>query len=491
MTGEENPTSYNDDFIETMKMFNPGILRGQLTMGGFSPTNRIGSRLSWLRGEFHTTYKVGPGVLINEYPGLAREGYQEFLEMCEEVGAEPWMSVSGTMRPEECAALVEWLAGPVDSKWGKVRADLGHPEPWTDTFKQITLEYGNEAWNVIGAFNGAGSDGSNYWHGLTVAAKSSPYYTSNISITVGGQAVSTRGAEGLMFTRNTNADAYCTAPYLMSYYYKTDLEALPDPEAAVQHCLAYSLWQLNSDSKEAYANIQTKLLKGNFESKHYEFNYHTTHGDQVDEVFERIALMMGSRAQGVALANYALSWLKDYGVNRQCLFKATLDGMPKQKLWCVIRSFKKGEVVFRPSGWAYAAMNKVRGGDLLETMHSSEPTFAAYGRYGKRNKPENFTTNTFNSVYSYAFRDGKTNGLILLNLDVKNDHQVTVGLNAPAANQTAECWELTSDSYLDHNDDPENPNKVRLKESTVKEFKSGAVVELPACGMKVLRWVSK
>jgi len=494
MTGEENSTAYNDDFITTMKEFNPGILRGQLTMGGFSPTNRIGNRLSWLRGEFHQTYPLGSGVLSQEYPGMAGEGYQEFLEMCEEVGTEPWLTVSGTLRPEECAALIEWLAGPVDSKWGKVRADLGHPKPWTDTFKQITLEYGNEAWNAFGPFLAAGSDGSNYWHGLTAAAKSSPYYKTNISITIGGQAVSSRGAATLMFERNTNADAYCTAPYLMNEYYKTDLAALTNMEMAVQHCLAYSLWQLSGDSKGSYGKIQEKLLAADFESKHYEFNYHTTHGDKAPEVHERVGMMMGSRAQGVALANYALSWLKDYGVNRQCLFKAQRnDGSGTAsavKLWSVIKSFKKGEEVFRPSGWAFAAMNKVREGDLLETVHSPEPTFSAYGRYGVKNKPENFTTNTFSSVYSYAFRDGETNGLILLNLDVKTDHQVTVNLNAPAADQTAECWELASDSYLDHNDDPEFPNKVHLEETTVSDFHSGTVVELPACGMKVLRWIS-
>lgn len=495
MTGDENPTAFHDDFIEAMKMINPGVLRGQLTMGGFSPTNRIANPLSWLRGEFHKTYPLGPGILNNEYPGMVSEGYQDFMEMCEEVGAEPWLSVSGTMLPEECAALIEWLAGPVDSTWGKVRADLGHPVPWTDTFKEITLEYGNEAWNAFGPYLAAGSDGAHYWHELTVAAKASPWYTSNISITIGGQAVSSRGAATLMFERNTNADAYCTAPYLMSEYYKTDLAALTNMEMAVQHCLAYSIWQLNGDSNEAYSKIQEKLLAADFESKHYEFNYHTTHGDQAPEVHERVGMMMGSRAQGIALANYALSWLKDYGVNRQCLFKAMRhDGSgvaSKVKLWSVIKSFKKGEVALRPSGWAFAAMNKVRCGDLLETVHSPEPTFAAYGRYGGKNKPENFSEKTFNSVYSYAFRDGKTNGLILLNLDIKTDHQVTVNLNAPAADQTAECWELTSDSYLDHNDDPELPNKVKLEESTIQNFQSGAVIELPACGMKVIRWVSK
>ena len=31
---------------------------------------------------------------------------------------------------QEVLDLVEWANGPADSKWGKVRAEAGHPEPF-------------------------------------------------------------------------------------------------------------------------------------------------------------------------------------------------------------------------------------------------------------------------------------------------------------------------------------------------------------------------
>jgi len=37
---------------------------------------------------------------------------------------------------------IEFIRGPPDSKWGKVRAHLGHPEPW----KLEYVEIGNEDW---------------------------------------------------------------------------------------------------------------------------------------------------------------------------------------------------------------------------------------------------------------------------------------------------------------------------------------------------------
>jgi alpha-N-arabinofuranosidase len=41
---------------------------------------------------------------------------------------------------------IEFIRGPVTSKWGKVRASLGHPEP----FKLKFVEVGNEDWYAAG-----------------------------------------------------------------------------------------------------------------------------------------------------------------------------------------------------------------------------------------------------------------------------------------------------------------------------------------------------
>lgn len=37
---------------------------------------------------------------------------------------------------------IEFIRGPADSKWGAVRAELGHPEPFTLSY----VEVGNEDW---------------------------------------------------------------------------------------------------------------------------------------------------------------------------------------------------------------------------------------------------------------------------------------------------------------------------------------------------------
>ena len=93
-------------------------------------------------------------------------GYYEYFQFCEDVGMEPLpilpcgVSCQGTnggwnMRTQaqdvvpmsemqewvdEALDLIEWANGPATSKWGKVRADAGHPEP----FNLKYLGLGNE-----------------------------------------------------------------------------------------------------------------------------------------------------------------------------------------------------------------------------------------------------------------------------------------------------------------------------------------------------------
>ena len=90
-------------------------------------------------------------------------GFYEYFLLCELLGAKP-LPVLGIgaacqfrtteIVDEESEAfnayiqdaldLIEFANGPVDSKWGKVRASMGHPEPFHMDF----LAVGNEQWNT-------------------------------------------------------------------------------------------------------------------------------------------------------------------------------------------------------------------------------------------------------------------------------------------------------------------------------------------------------
>lgn len=107
-----------------------------------------------------------PHRLFPDYHQSYGLGFFEFFQLCEDFGCEPLPVIScglacqfqNDIRYEknchvpvdsleeyiqDALDLVEFANGPADSKWGKVRAEMGHPEPFNLKF----LGIGNEQWD--------------------------------------------------------------------------------------------------------------------------------------------------------------------------------------------------------------------------------------------------------------------------------------------------------------------------------------------------------
>ncbi len=68
-------------------------------------------------------------------------GTDEFIKFCRNTGCEPLICVNfGAGTPEEAANWVEYCNGSLETKYGKLRADNGHPEPYQVQYWDI----GNE-----------------------------------------------------------------------------------------------------------------------------------------------------------------------------------------------------------------------------------------------------------------------------------------------------------------------------------------------------------
>lgn len=93
-------------------------------------------------------------------------GFFEFFQLSEDIGAEPlpilnvgmacqyqnWNKeaahvAQSELQPyiDDCLDLIEFANGPATSKWGKIRADMGHPEP----FNMKYIGVGNEQWGTF------------------------------------------------------------------------------------------------------------------------------------------------------------------------------------------------------------------------------------------------------------------------------------------------------------------------------------------------------
>ena len=86
-------------------------------------------------------------------------GFMEYFQLAEDIGASPLPIINCGMAcqfntcelvpldqlgpyVQDALDLVEFANGPVTTKWGKKRADLGHPAP----FNLKMLGVGNEQW---------------------------------------------------------------------------------------------------------------------------------------------------------------------------------------------------------------------------------------------------------------------------------------------------------------------------------------------------------
>ena len=159
-------------------------------------------------------------------------GFFEFFQLSEDIGAEPlpvlsvglacqfqnWNKESAhvpldQLQPyiDDCLDLIEFANGPADSKWGKIRAEMGHPEP----FNMKYIGVGNEQWDDF------------YFERLKpfVAAIRAKYPQIKIIGTSGPDS------EGKMFEKGWQAMKAQKADLVDEHYYRPEAWFLGTPEA--------------------------------------------------------------------------------------------------------------------------------------------------------------------------------------------------------------------------------------------------------------------
>ncbi|KAL4437047.1 hypothetical protein ABPG75_004186 [Micractinium tetrahymenae] len=149
--GMTNPWPFRTDLLGALKALQPAFMRfpGGCYIEG-----------DWMRNAFRWKDTIGPN---EERPGHLNGvwgywstdglGLFEYMLLAEELQTEPvWVVNNGVAHMdsvrasdvwpmvEEALDSLEFISGPPDSKWGSLRAAMGHPEPWTINYMAI----GNE-----------------------------------------------------------------------------------------------------------------------------------------------------------------------------------------------------------------------------------------------------------------------------------------------------------------------------------------------------------
>lgn len=481
--GDQNPTPFLDDFVHALEELRPGVIR-RLTMGGNTMENFLKPPLRAFA--FQNNLFADPGTYGNGPERLAF-GLYEGLSLCEYLGSEAWFCVPGTLHTEEMDILMEFLAGPVETPGGKLRAELGHPVPWTDSIKKIHIEIGNEAWNSAVGFLAGGYNGPDYWQDLFARAKASPHYRPNVLFHAAGQNVAAEMSRRIL-KETPAADRYAIAAYMV---HGLDPEDLPDIDTN------------DKMFKWLFAHpLQTILVKGlpqqmqvsketGVEFSQYEINHHITGGKAPLEPRNTMVTSIGG---AVSITNAMLLMLRECGIRTQCFFtfqQIAYDagGVGPVRLWGANLSQRAGMIRYRPTGLAQIVVNKVLGGDLLETVQTgANPTFQAVGRFpGGKTKEEHLSVE-HPVIWSYAFAEGNRRALILVNLDTTSAHEVALKFSEKPAASSATQWVLASDNITDNNEFESGDPKVRIREDKIPEFSTGKTLKLEPFSLRAIEW---
>ncbi len=156
------------------------------------------SVLRWPGGNFAGDYNWFDGLLpIDERAPFASNmtvetqpqsrGYDfheintdDFIALCREINAEPFLTINITWNtPKENAAWVEYCNGDIDTKYGRIRAERGHPDP----YNVMLWSLGNEA--GFGHMEGDNS-ASGYSHLAKANAKKMLEVSSNLLLCSSG-----------------------------------------------------------------------------------------------------------------------------------------------------------------------------------------------------------------------------------------------------------------------------------------------------------------
>lgn len=333
----ESKTGFDAEVVRLLRALKPGYLRDWQGQLGDSFANRVAPVFE----RKPTRYRPGDSETLFLY------GLDEFMRLCAEIGAQPWVTGSGLWRDDEWEALAHYLR-KARQQWG---------------FKEVLVEFGNENWNTIFRPGGYTNQNdliqrSNRAFAILREKSGNPEWLKTV---LGAQYVNA-GNWQLLALKSKYASHITVAPYFL---YKLDTDNLAEAENAL----------FRENEQLLIKNIST-LAAG----KHvnvYEVNFHTTSGTASADTKNQV---LTNAASGVALAKRLMQTTLS-GVREQAVYSLSgLDTYDDQRR--LIKLFGITSVLrpatLRPTGQALLLLNRMMVGDIYPVSCESSSDDCSY-----------------------------------------------------------------------------------------------------------------
>jgi len=151
-TWKGRPNGLRPDLAEMLAAMKPAFVR--FPGGCYVEGNKLANAFRWKDSIGDVAQRPGHWNLWG-YRSTDGLGYHEYLQMCEDLAAEPLYVINCGMAHEDRVPMdqmgpwvqdaldaIEYANGPATGKWGSLRAKAGHPAPFNLKYMEIGNENG-------------------------------------------------------------------------------------------------------------------------------------------------------------------------------------------------------------------------------------------------------------------------------------------------------------------------------------------------------------
>jgi hypothetical protein len=471
-SSSSNPTVFRDDVVNALKELNPGTIR--MMAAGAALGSDIPNQLQVPFARYREGWNSSGVQTVIPY------GIHEFLQLCQTVGADPWITIPTATTPAEMTDFIEYLTGTGSDTWSALRISRGQTAPWTSVFGKIHIELGNETWN--GSFKGESMNYPGYpqWANTIFGAarQTTGFVASSFDLVIDGWA-SDPGYTTTMLSTSTQHDSVDIAPYLL---YSANDEA----QATMFGALFAEPELFESAGGEVYEDVAMAAAAPSATSTStklsvYEVNLGTMEGGITKTELDALTPSVGA---GIANTDHMLQMMR-LGVQYQNTFALPQyeylrsDGS-LTRLWGIVVDMGTTNRR-RPQFLTQALVNSVIGGNMLQTVQSGvNPTW---------NQPlssDGVILSNAHDLQSFAFLNNGTLSTVIFNLSQTTALPVTFsGTDAPTGN--VQMSQITSTNVTDNN---EYSTVVQPTSQTLSSFNPATGLTLPPFSMTVLTSLS-
>lgn len=394
-----------------------------------------------------------PSRFIRELWDPFDVGIDEFMALCKAVGTKPYIALnSGNGTPKEAAAWVEYCNGSANTKYGKLRAKNGHPEPYNIRLWGI----GNE---MFGNWQNGHVDEETYARRHMAIAKAIRAVDRDIKIVASGGRPwkYPRWNKALLEIAGDYLDYISLHSYTKKYRRHMKKEDLDDPKFAKEfyyyivsapYGIAEQIAGTDKEIRETLPNRPD--IKVAFD----EWNcwaYRPPGGDVASENVD-FALRDALYTAGMFHA-----FRRQHKAVTLANFSKTVNAMPLIKI-------DQSRMFLNPQYLAFKVYLNHQGPILLGTDVKCNSYPAPDYEKGR---PQAKSQIPYLDASTTMSKDGKTVYLAVINLHIDKSIKTKVSFDRWDFSSDVKIFELYDKDYMAENTF-ENPNKLTIKEDALK-----------------------